>query len=62
MWCFELQQDFVESTYTPEFAMTFYLLSARVKTAGYGYANSCGVQISVHIDIEFCLKIDKRCN
>ena len=23
--------------------------------SGYGYANSCGVQISGHIDIEFCL-------
>ena len=28
---------------------------------GYGYINSCGVQISSHIDIEFCPKIDKKC-
>ena len=35
MLYFELQLDFVESTYTPEFARTFYLLSAHVKTAVY---------------------------
>ena len=32
---FDLQLDYVESTYTPEFARTFVLLSARVKTAVY---------------------------
>ena len=35
MWYFELQPDYVESTYTPEFAMTFVLLFAHVKTAVY---------------------------
>ena len=33
MWYFELQQGYVESTYTSEFAWTFVLLSAHVKTA-----------------------------
>ena len=59
MWYLELKPDYVESTYTPEFARTFVLLSAHVKTAvyvsGYGYQNSCGVQISGHIEIELCL-------
>ena len=31
----ELQQDFAESTYTPEFARTFVRISAHVKTAVY---------------------------
>ena len=35
MLYFELQPDYVESTYTPEFARTFVLLSAHVKTAVY---------------------------
>ena len=35
MWYFELQPDYVVSTYTPEFARTYCLLSAHVKTAVY---------------------------
>ena len=35
MWYFELQPDYVESTYTPRIARTFVLLSAHVKTAVY---------------------------
>ena len=35
MWFFEIQPDYVELIYTPEFAMTFVLLSACVKTAVY---------------------------
>ena len=35
MWYFDLQPDYVESTYTSEFAKTFVLLSAHVKTAVY---------------------------
>ena len=35
MWYFELQPDYVVSTYTPRIAMTFVLLSAHVKTAEY---------------------------
>ena len=67
MWYFELQPDHVESTYTPncqDFCPAFLLMLKRqcffahVKTAvyqGYGYANTCDVQISGHIDIEFCI-------
>ena len=35
MWYLELKLDYVESTYTPEFARNFVLLSAHVKTAVY---------------------------
>ena len=35
MWYFELQPDYAESTYTPQIAKTFVLLSAHVKTAVY---------------------------
>ena len=35
MWYFELQPDYAESKYTPEFARTFVLLSVHVKTAVY---------------------------
>ena len=35
MWYFELQPDYIESTYIPEFARTSVLLSAYVKTAVY---------------------------
>ena len=35
MWYFEQQPDYVESAHTPEFAWTFALLSAHVKTAVY---------------------------
>ena len=33
MWYFELQPDYVESKYTPEFVMTFVRLPVHVKTA-----------------------------
>ena len=58
MWYFELQPDYVESKYTPEFARTFAGLSVHVKNgsvSGYDHANSCGMQISGHNDMEFCL-------
>ena len=35
MWYFEPQPDYNESTYIPEFARTFRLLLAHVKTAVY---------------------------
>ena len=35
MWYFELQPDYVESKYTPEFARTFVRLSVHLKTAVY---------------------------
>ena len=35
MWYPELKLYYIESTYTPEFARTFVLLSAYVKTAVY---------------------------
>ena len=35
MWYFELQPDYAELEYTPEFARTFVLLSVHVKTAVY---------------------------
>ena len=35
MWYLKLQLDYVESTYTSEFARTFVQLSAHVKTAVY---------------------------
>ena len=35
MLYFELQPDYAESTYTPDFARIFVLLSAHVKTAVY---------------------------
>ena len=53
MWYFELQPDYVESTYTQEFAMVFVLLSAHVKTAVYQgmVMQTRAGQISSHIDI-----------
>ena len=35
MWYFELQPDYGESKYTPEFARTFVRLSVHVETAVY---------------------------
>ena len=35
MWYFELQPDYVESKYNPEFARTFVQLSVHVKMAVY---------------------------
>ena len=57
MWYFELQSDYVESTYTPALSghLFCFLLTLNGSVSGYGYAHSCGVQISGHIDIEFCL-------
>ena len=37
MWYFELQPDYVESKYTPEFARTFVRLSVHVKTAVFSF-------------------------
>ena len=68
IWYFELQPDYVESTYTPPPSpelpghLFCFLLTLNGSVSGYGYANSCSVQISGHIDIAFCLEIDKRCN
>ena len=42
----------------PRIARIVVLISAHVKNSsvsGYGYVNSCGVQINGHIDTEVCL-------
>ena len=66
MWYFELQLDSVESKYlyTPElprFLSCFHLI-LKQQCILVCCVNSCGVQIKGHINIEFCLQIDTRCN
>ena len=65
MWFFVLHLNYVDSRYTPElpgFFCTAFCSCSNSSVSGHGYLNPYGVQISGHIDIEFCRKLDKRLN
>ena len=49
MWYFELQPDYTESTYTPEVARTFVLLSTHVKTTYTPEVARTFVLLSTHV-------------
>ena len=64
LWYFVLRLYYAESKYTPKLLGFLYcfLLMLKSSIPGYGYIYPCGVWISGHIEIEFCRKLDKRCN